>query len=231
MQFDAWPEWVGKKYRVSFYVPSEFMTVAPKQALTALLKARTREHHRRAEHAGIVARILRQTVSRDEYRRYLHELAIIYAAMEERLSALRDHPRLAPLAAPGLARSPSLKRDLARLGARCQGNQPMTLAGSRYRDRLLNADLPMLVAHAYVRYLGDLNGGQGLQRLLTEALDLGPEGLSFYRFDAITDLESFVLQLRHAIDRGVAADDHGRVVEEAALAFEFNILLAEAVVE
>ncbi len=107
----------------------------------------------------------------------------------------------------------------------------MTLAGSRYRDRLLSADLPMLVAHAYVRYLGDLNGGQRLRRLLTEALHLDSDSLSFYRFDAITDLESCIQQLRHAIDRGVASDDHGRVVEEAARAFEFNILLAEAVVK
>jgi heme oxygenase len=208
------------------------MTAAPKQALAVLLKVRTREHHRRAERAGIVARILQQSVSHEEYRRYLHELAIIYAAMEERLSALRDHPTLAPLAAPGLVRSPSIKRDLARLAPRYESSgEPMTLAGARYRDRLLSADLPMLVAHAYVRYLGDLNGGQSLCRLLTEALNLDPDSLSFYRFDAITDLESFVQHLRHAIDRGVASDDHGRVVEEAVRAFEFNILLAEAVVE
>lgn len=41
-----------------------------------------------------------------------------------------------------------------------------------------------LLAHAYVRYLGDLSGGQTIQRALAKAygLTMGGAGLSFYAF-------------------------------------------------
>jgi heme oxygenase len=44
----------------------------------------------------------------------------------------------------------------------------------------------LLLAHAYVRYLGDLNGGQTLKLRVAKAYDLNPsalDGLRFFEFD------------------------------------------------
>ena len=48
----------------------------------------------------------------------------------------------------------------------------------------LSRDEPaLLVSHAYVRYLGDLNGGQVLQRVVTGNAGLGSGiGTRFYEF-------------------------------------------------
>jgi heme oxygenase len=94
-----------------------------------------------------------------------------------------------------------------------------------------------LVAHAYVRYLGDLSGGQVLKRLLAETLGLGPDALTFYDFGAEADTAQQTASYLAAID--AAGRDFGprtekvvgELVEEAAEAFRCNIAVSEAVFE
>ena len=87
-----------------------------------------------------------------------------------------------------------------------------------------------LIAHAYTRYLGDLSGGQILQRLLTRSLELRPAELSFYDFPRYADLTALKADYRKALDRaGALAPRSEAVVEEGAIAFTLNIELSCAV--
>lgn len=59
----------------------------------------------------------------------------------------------------------------------------------------------LLAAQSYVRYLGDLSGGQILKKVATRVLNL-PEGkgISFYEFPAIQDINGFKQNYRAALD-------------------------------
>ena len=62
-----------------------------------------------------------------------------------------------------------------------------------------------LVSHAYVRYFGDLSGGQVLKRLLGQSMALPPEALTLYDFPGISDPQAFKDEMRNAIDRAAHA--------------------------
>jgi hypothetical protein len=76
---------------------------------------------------------------------------------------------------PAVWRHDALSHDLVRLaGEDWRDSLPPIEAAKRYVDRIKAAgegDGARLIAHAYVRYLGDLNGGQALTKLLGRSLD------------------------------------------------------------
>ena len=110
---------------------------------------------------------------------------------------------------------------------------PLLDAGEIYARRIAKAaegDGARLIAHAYTRYLGDLSGGQILQRLLERSLELRPSELSFYDFPRFADLAELKADYRKALDQaGALASDPQAVVEEGAIAFSLNIDLSCAV--
>lgn len=195
------------------------------------LRHSTRALHRQAERSGYVAEILRGRAEPLGYALLLRNLHPAYATLEAALAGAGGHPALAPLRHPPLQRAAPLARDLTALaGPDWHHTLPLLPAGARYAAAVAAAggrDGVRLVGHAYVRYLGDLSGGQILARLLARSLGLGQEALNFYEFggDGTAPLER---RVRRAIDlvTGAAAD---LVLAEAALAFRLNIDLSRAV--
>ena len=110
---------------------------------------------------------------------------------------------------------------------------PLLAAGEIYARRIAKVaegDGTRLIAHAYTRYLGDLSGGQILQRLLARSLDLQPSELSFYDFARFSDLDTLKADYRQALDSaGALTADPQAVIEEGAIAFSLNIDLSCAV--
>jgi heme oxygenase len=80
-----------------------------------------------------------------------------------------------------------------------------------------------LVAHHYLRYLGDLSGGQIIRRLVGRAYGLDTDGVRFYVFDEIPKPKPFKDAYRAALD-AVPWDEEekARVVAEVSLAFRLN---------
>lgn len=207
---------------------------SPPQGLADLLRARTRVLHAQAERSGILADILRGRAGRSGYALLLRNLLPAYEALETGLARHRDTPGIGGLLASGLARAPTIESDLAALaGVAWRDRLPLLDVGRRYGERVAVAAEgggARLVAHAYVRYLGDLNGGQVVRGRLAEALGLEAEALSFYDFPKIADLPAFRRAYRAAVDlagRETGAAD--AILEEALTAFRLNIALSEAV--
>ena len=94
--------------------------------------------------------------------------------------------------------------------------QPATRA---YIRRIDNADEAQLAAHAYVRYLGDLNGGAIIKRLLRDSLELAEAELMFYEFGGIADRAAFCDQFRAALDSLPSRYDAERILDEALVGF------------
>jgi heme oxygenase len=202
--------------------------------LSSVLKEETHGLHVQAERTGIVADMLRGRVSRSSYALYLRNLWPAYQQLELGLERHRLTPAVGELAFGEVYRSSALVADLTWLWGDDWANGLALLpAGRRYADRISAAadgGGEGLIGHAYVRYFGDLNGGQALKRLLAKSLDLPAASLSFYDFPSIDDLGAFRRAYREALDRsaGWVVSREG-VVEAALEAFAINIEISRAV--
>lgn len=206
---------------------------APPPIVTALY-LRTKTLHVEAERTGIIRDLLRGEATREGYVLLLRNLLPAYQALEQGLARHRDSPALGSLVDYGLDRAPAIEADLVALcGTHWSQSIPLLTAGDFYAKRIVKAaegDGTRLIAHAYTRYLGDLSGGQILQRLLARSLDLQPSELSFYDFSRFPDLEALKADYRQALDSaGTLAADPQMVIEEGAIAFSLNIDLSLAV--
>jgi heme oxygenase len=206
---------------------------APVSVVTALY-LRTKTLHVEAERTGIIRDLLRGEASREGYILLLRNLLPAYRAMEQGLEHHRASPALGHLADYRLDRARALECDLVALcGERWSQHIPLLAAGELYARRIGKAaegDGMRLIAHAYTRYLGDLSGGQILQRLLARSLELRASELTFYDFPQFADLDALKADYRQALDRaGAGAADPQTVVEEGAIAFSLNIDLSCAI--
>lgn len=152
------------------------------------LRLQTRQLHIRVERTALMQALLRGQLDLPAYCTLLRNLHAIYCALENALELHAAHPGLAPVRLAGLARSRPLAGDLDELhGADWESAYPLMPATAAYVCRLnaCASHAPaLLLAHAYVRYLGDLSGGQMLQRVVARSFALqGSSGTRFYAFD------------------------------------------------
>lgn len=198
------------------------------------LRTGTRALHRQAERSGVIAEFLSGRVRPEAYLLFAFNLLPIYRTLEAALGEHRLHPALTGLWRPELARAEALARDVAVLTTRLPTAPLRLLAPSEgYRRRIeaVAADRPeCLLAHAYVRYLGDLSGGQVLARLLARTPGIGADAVGFWAFPGLGDPDRAKEDYRRAIARAeMQLVDRDGVIEEAREAFRLNIALSEAV--
>lgn len=199
--------------------------------LATELREGTRQSHTMAENTAFMKCFIQGVVTREAFRKLLSDLYFVYTALEAELYKHRHHVVINSIYFPELNRQANLEADLAYYyGDRWQELIAPSQAARDYVFRLhqIAATEPiLLVAHAYVRYLGDLSGGQGLKNIVRTALDL-PDGLGtrFYEFDDLPFLgaiREFKGKYRDAlnslpIDKELAAI----IVAEANHAFSLN---------
>ncbi len=205
-------------------------------SLLTRFQDRTRALHLEAEKTGIVREILRGNASRSGYALLLRNLLPVYQGLEEGLESCRGAPGLGSIARPALYRSAAISSDLSQLcGNEWSMALPVLASTERYVETVSLAAQGGghgLIAHSYVRYMGDLNGGQILKRLLARSLNLTPEMLSFYDFPSIADLDTFKAEYRNCLEEaGRLVPEAESVVEASAEAFRLNIALSREIAE
>jgi heme oxygenase len=201
--------------------------------LSQRLREATMDDHRRAEQQPFVRELLQGRLERSAYIDFVRDLREVYVALER---GLREAPEGV---VPGIMLDPRLHR-VAALEADLDH-----LHGPDWRDRLTPTDEATayaaalderarkaprrLAAHAYVRYLGDLSGGQAIGRVVQRAYGLeGGRGLAFYAFPDIENTAAFKDRFRAALDalgNGSVSDE---LVDEAREAFRRNGAIVEA---
>jgi heme oxygenase len=202
--------------------------------LTQRLREATAPLHRAAERAGIMRALLGGDVERDVYCSLLRNLYPIYATLERALERHRTHPHVAPVYLPMLYRCSRIAADLDSLfGTHWRQALRVDAAADRYVDRLgelANHAPALIVSHAYVRYLGDLSGGQLLRGLVKTAFELTDgRGTAYYDFGAASEVDALKARYRAGLDRiNFDAATQARVVSEAQRAFALHTELFEA---
>lgn len=191
-------------------------------SLTQRLRDETRALHVEAENSAFMAVLLGGRMDRAPYAALLRNLLAIYAALEPALARHAAHPALAPIDLGALARLPSLHEDLAALDDTTHATSDLRPASLRYVGRLRELDdgqPELLLAHAYVRYLGDLSGGQLLRGIVARSPGLAPRPVTaFYDFGDAAPAAALAAAFRSGLDRAVV-EDPDAVVEEARLSF------------
>jgi heme oxygenase len=201
-------------------------------SLSARLRAETRDLHVQAERSGVMPEFLRGQLPLEGYGALLVALHAIYQALEEGLERNAGHRAIAALRHPGFARSAALASDVAvlrRLGlAPLDANEAAQAYAAHLRG-LSTEDPLRLIAHAWLRYLGDLNGGRVLERVVRERLGVPAGAMSFYRFPALADPAAAAVAWRLALDGLELPDDvQSALVTEACEGFRRHIALFEA---
>ncbi|KAI0772157.1 heme oxygenase-like protein [Irpex lacteus] len=220
------------------------------QDIATLLRTGTAAAHDKAEHSEGAGWLVRGELDKEEYVRFLMMLYHVYDNLERALEKYSTHPVLAPTYNPALFnRTASLSADIShflQLPETSWSSHPIhvTLTTSppepfaAYTSRiqkLADSNPAALLAHAYVRYLGDLSGGQFIKRRIIKAYGLEDDGrgVAFYEFGklggeagvgTIGDMKKVKEWYRKGMNEGVGEDEDIKalILEEANVAFELN---------
>ncbi|KAH7927808.1 heme oxygenase-like protein [Leucogyrophana mollusca] len=221
--------------------------------MASLLRTGTSVAHREVERSQGGIWLTKGELDKAEYVRYLMMLWHIYNTLESGLSRHASHPILQPTSNPALlARTPGLASDISFLlqvpesswqshpahVALTKSPPPALLDYSSRIHRISESDPPRLLAHAYVRYLGDMSGGQILRRRIAKAygLDIAEgSGIQFYHFSAFRggksgtgdNIRKMKDWYREGMNSAVGNDANlkAAILDEAILAFELNSAL------
>lgn len=216
------------------YKPSQF----ERQSLRDLLKRGTNDIHSIAD--GLFQdHVVKKRMSQKTYKLFLSQLYYLYEAMENGLERHKDHPIVGPVQfGQELFRMPNLKLDLEFFYGEDWENCISCMASTQaYVDRLneLSEHNPqVLISHAYVRYQGDVSGGQILKKIIRRTYGFSErtgEGVRFYEFenlDSITSFKDFYSARMNALE--LTAEQKEEMVTEAVDAFQHNINIFSEIV-
>jgi heme oxygenase len=200
-------------------------TPAPAGSARALRDA-TLDIHRQAEEEPFIADLMAGKRTPADFARLTGQLRPIYGALEPAVTAMRESGRLLDLLDPRLDRVAALDHDL---GALANGDAAVLTrplgSTAAYVARLheIAESPPRLLAHHYVRYLGDLSGGQIIATLMRRHYGIADDGLTFYAFEGLPSKGGFKTTYRRHLDEVLADPDfYAEVLDEARFAYDAN---------
>jgi heme oxygenase (biliverdin-producing, ferredoxin) len=197
--------------------------------LSDKIRTSTHQLHKMAENSPFIRKFISGKVSQDVYKIYLAYLYFVYRALELTIDHNLDNEYIKIMYFPKLNRSQALESDLEYyfgpdwLDQIQQYRTPV----QTYVDRIkfLGAHEPLLlIAHMYIRYAAELNGGPILKRVAIRTYNLQNDGINFYNFDFQTN--QFKDTYRNALDSLILNPEQiDRISNEANVVFELNISL------
>lgn len=199
--------------------------------LSVALRDATAAAHKSAETSSFVTELLEGMACYSAFTMLTAQQLVVYRALETVLHEhYRDHPLLARVDDRRLDRVPEIERDLTTLVGSdfevrlADGSLPIRDATAAYARALREEHSPeMILANHYVRYLGDLSGGQVIARLAQRHYGVPEEAVHFYRFAGIDKLKVYKDRYRAALDTIAMTDEQRqRTLDHASRAFGFN---------
>jgi heme oxygenase len=185
--------------------------------LSAMVREASKESHQSAENSPFMVALLKGELSTSAYCDYLSQLAPIYETLESWTTTKL------PLFDRRLDR---FERIISDMESMCGMGMVLdeTIAYTSHLKNIAAAkDEIRFLAHHYVRYLGDLSGGQAIARLVMRNMSIPPNFLSFYEFDQINDKVRYKENYRENLDNlELTPDQTESFISEVMLAFEHH---------
>lgn len=198
------------------------------------IRQASRGAHGDAEQASYLSDLVEGRLDRAGYARIVTQHHFAYAALETAATTMRADPLAGPFVDDALTRGPALAADLeALIGPRWREQVSPSSATEAYvarLDEVCHTWPGGFVAHHYVRYMGDLSGGQMLRGSIESVLGINAAtGTAFYDFPALVDLTAYKQAYRARLDRTPWSDDErARIIDEVLVGYRHNTaVLAE----
>lgn len=203
------------------------MTATEVAGFAERIKSATAAEHSETENSAFVTELLGGQLNTDGYAALLAQSWYIYESLERIGAGYADDAIVGPFLADELLRTAALEADLQfLLGDDWRAVVAPLPSTSRYVQRLegVAATSPeAYLAHHYLRYLGDLSGGQIIRRMLERAYGFDRDGLRFYIFDGIPKTKPFKDAYRAKLDAAPLDEAQQQaVIDEANLVFGLN---------
>lgn len=203
------------------------MTATDVAGFAERIKTGTAAEHNDTENSQFVTELLDGQLNTAGYAALLAQSWYIYEALERIGRDYADDAIVGPFLADELLRTAALEADLQfLLGDDWRTTTTPLPATVRYVQRLeeVAAISPeAYLAHHYLRYLGDLSGGQIIRRMLERAYGYERDGLRFYTFDDIPKTKPFKDAYRAKLDAAPLDEAQQQaVIDEANLVFGLN---------
>jgi heme oxygenase len=201
----------------------------PLLLLSGRLRLETKVAHRIVESTRLARAFFRGTLTTKAYAEGLTRLYPVYATMETALASSPRDDRLRAFHLPSVFRSAAILADLRYFGV---APEPIRAgASAAYFERVrrvADETTPLLVAHAYVRFMADVSGGLIASKIAQRVLKLpSREGLAFLSFPSIPDPAVFRDDFRRRLDAFPRDEEESlAIVAEANVAFDLNRRLA-----
>lgn len=154
------------------------------------LRKLTLENHKKTERSVFLRRILKKEITPYQYYLYLSNQFLMYSILEDRADNLGIFNGIEEI-----KRTCNLRKDIEELEQQHGFETPVvTDAAQRYYEYILNEiseDYVKILAHLYVRHMGDLSGGQIIKKLV-------PGSGKHYEFDC--EVESLKEKFTEKLD-------------------------------
>lgn len=190
------------------------------------LREGTRQAHTAAETSTFIIELMDGRLTAREYVRLIAQYQPIYTALEYGAEQLRTDTRIGGFLDPVLDRMPAINADLAGLLEWVGLDElPRVVPAAReYADRIggvaARGDSARFLAHHYLRYLGDLSGGQAIGARTARNYGVPHRLLSMWRFDV--KAKPFKDTYRDLLDTVGPQLGQATVIDEAAKGFAYN---------
>ena len=144
------------------------------------LKELTKQNHSNAERSWFAGRMFSGQITNSEYAIYLKQQFISYSALEKRFDNI-DSDSDVSFPDERIKRANNIHEDLIEMDPNGD-DLPILESTNSYCNYIKECPEDLLYAHVYVRYLGDLKGGQMIATRI-------PGSGKYYQFDSPGDLE------------------------------------------
>lgn len=203
-------------------------------ALSVLLRASTAEVHKEAERRPFMRAFFAGELPRDAYVDWLARQWHLYRTLEAGLELLPPTVPEHGIVPTQLHRTSRIEADLDYLtDGDWRFQDHLTLATRAYVERIqaTYAFPAGLVAHAWLRYMGNVGGRDVLRRLVAGCIGAGDDdegGLTFTDYSAIGEIRPFFAEFHAKLDvLPLSSYDKAAAVAEADAGFRLNIALTD----
>lgn len=214
-------------------MPHPRPTGAP-DALSTMLRSATSAVHAEAEQRPFMQAFFAGVLPREAYIAWLARQWHLYRCLESNLEFLPAGSPEHGLIPRVLYRTARIEDDLDHLTRRTWRNEGNRSPATRAYVERIEASAafpPGLLAHAWLRYMGNVGGRDTLRRLVGGAIGAHGDderGLSFTDFSAVGEIRPFFADFHAKLDSlALTDDDKVRAVDEADAGFRHNIALTD----
>lgn len=198
-----------------------------REGFSAVVRDRTAERHSKAEHSTFMSDLMEGALDAEAYVQLLGQYEYIYEALEGVAARFRENGEtlVRPFDDPGLDRLVSIRDDLRALRS---DDAPATVCLPSTREYVRRIESTAgaperFLAHHYLRYLGDLSGGQAVAALMARHYGVPAEGLTMYRFEELPKPKVFKDRYRTLLDDAPFTEAQREAfLDEAMAGFDLN---------